>query len=121
MSKVIFKFEGDDAEVEADAKSLARWFQEADDLTRASISTENRPAAKGELGSVPEMVSLLLDSAPLLAAVLTNFRGWAEERIKRGQFVVSITCPNGMSIQATARKFADIAVIESQLVGKCGM
>lgn len=85
-----------------DLRQLQGWLLQEPEL-RGRIHLAERPPEPGHLGTVPELVSVLLDSGPTAATVLTSaVVAWLRHRTS--DVDCTITMPNGSTIALSAKR-----------------
>ncbi|RPE38706.1 hypothetical protein EDD90_1631 [Streptomyces sp. Ag109_O5-1] len=110
---MIFKFEGDGA------RRLGQWLSEDDNLTRATISVSGPPTPAGDQGVIVDVVRVLVDSTPLITAVLAAARTWLDRGQGNCAFTVHVPCANGSTFSATVRTAAEASEVEARFRRDC--
>ncbi|MFE4824938.1 hypothetical protein ACFRFU_53200 [Streptomyces sp. NPDC056704] len=114
MSKLTFEFQGTAGEVDTDARDLAQWIQETEDLN-VEVETLVAQPGPGELGGYAEAVEVVVGLAPYGSALITIIGTYLLERVRRGPVRGRVRMADGSSLSISAASAADVDHVERSL------
>jgi hypothetical protein len=90
-------------------RSLLRWLRREPEL-RGRVGITSRPPRAGEMGSVPELLTVAVGSGGAVSVLAASLRAWLAQP-RRSDVKITLRGPGKRVVEVDARRVADVETL----------